>query len=158
MALRGIRVIEVCAEPAKSLNVLTIEFLQLAGLAPVPFAGLILADWGADVVRIDRPGSASAVVGDRLTRGKRSAIIDLRSAEGVRLARDLVAQADVLLDPFRPGVLERIGLGPEIFLGPLLDGQAADALNPRLVYARIAGYVLKQWIQVTGPQRLCVKI
>ncbi|KAH7097327.1 CoA-transferase family III [Auriculariales sp. MPI-PUGE-AT-0066] len=132
MALKGIRVIE------------------LAGLAPVPFAGLILADWGAEVIRIDRT-EALGVVDDILTRGKRSIIVDLRSKEGVQLARDMIAQADVLLDPFRPGVLERIGLGPEVFLGLELDGRGATALNDRLVYARIAGCLV---LNVrTGPQR-----
>ncbi|GJE88435.1 CoA transferase [Phanerochaete sordida] len=119
MALDGVRVIE------------------FAGLAPGPFAGLILADWGADVVRLDRVGAPSP---DTLARHKRSVALDTKSAAGVALARRLIARADVLIDPFRPGVMERMGLGPDVFLG---DG----GLNRRLVFARLAGFAPK------GPHR-----
>ncbi|EJD39119.1 CoA-transferase family III [Auricularia subglabra TFB-10046 SS5] len=117
MALRGIRVIE------------------LAGLAPVPFAGMMLADLGASVVRIDRPSPVSVPAGDILTRGKRSLSLDLRAPQGLAVGKQLIAQADVLLDPYRPGVLERMGLGPDVFLGD-------QGLNERLVYARISGVYL----------------
>lgn len=106
---------------------------QFAGLAPGPFAGLILADWGADVIRIDRLGSSSA---DTLARNKQSIALDVKSPAGLAIARRLVASADVLIDPFRPGVMERMGLGPELFLGGQDGG---DGLNRKLVFARLAG-------------------
>lgn len=103
--------------------------IQFAGLAPAPFAGLILADWGANVIRIDRPGARSI---DSLCRHKRSIVLDVKNAKALGVLRQLLAKADVLIDPFRPGVMERLGLGPEVFLGD-------SGLNKRLVYARIAG-------------------
>jgi len=104
--------------------------IEFAGLAPGPFAGLILADWGADVVRVDRPGVRSV---DLLCRHKRSIVLDVKSPDGIDVLRRLIARADVLIDPFRPGVMERIGLGPEMFL-------SEGGLNRRLVYARLAGF------------------
>ena len=104
---------------------------QFAGLAPGPFAGLILADWGADVVRVDRPAKSSS---DVLCRNKRSIVVDVKVPSGRDVLRRLVAQADVLIDPFRPGVMERLGLGPDVFLGQ-------NGMNQRLVYARLAGWV-----------------
>ncbi|KAL2863347.1 CaiB/BaiF CoA transferase family protein [Aspergillus lucknowensis] len=105
-----------------------IRVVELAGLAPGPFAGLLLADYGASVLRIDRP---KAISGDQLTRGKTSINLDLRDPASHRLLLDLLANADVLIDPFRPGVLERLGLGPK------------DVLlkrNPRLIVARMTGF------------------
>ncbi|KAL3469595.1 CoA-transferase family III domain-containing protein [Aspergillus californicus] len=102
--------------------------VELAGLAPGPFAGLLLADYGASVLRIDRP---KAVSNDQLTRGKTSIHVDLRDPASHRLLLDLLSNADVLIDPFRPGVLERLGLGPK------------DVLlkrNPRLIVARMTGF------------------
>ncbi|KAJ7593029.1 CoA-transferase family III domain-containing protein [Mycena floridula] len=110
-----------------------LKVVEFAGLAPGPFAGLILADNGAEVMRIDRPASSS---NDLLCRGKRSIAIDCKLPSGRLLAEKLISQADILIDPFRPGVLERLGLGPELFLG---DG-VKDGLNPRLIYARIVGF------------------
>ena len=98
-------------------------------MAPGPFAGLVLADWGADVVRVDRPDVPSS---DVLCRNKRSIAVDVKVQSGVQLLRRLIARADVLIDPFRPGVMERLGLGPDVFLG-------ADGLNKRLIFARLAG-------------------
>jgi alpha-methylacyl-CoA racemase len=122
--------------------------IELAGLGPGPFAGMVLADAGADVLRIDRPGAGRAVAGgtaggaeervaavDVLGRGKRSVAVDLKRAEGVEVVLRLVAGADVLLEGFRPGVVERLGVGPASCL----------AANPRLVYGRMTG-----WGQ-TGP-------
>ena len=98
--------------------------LEFAGLAPVPLAGLMLADYGATVLRIDRISSASALMtADPLglaasanrkihRRGKRSIAIDVKSVQGRDLVLDLYEIADVVLDPFRPGVLESLGLGP----------------------------------------------
>ncbi|EKM51559.1 uncharacterized protein PHACADRAFT_150032 [Phanerochaete carnosa HHB-10118-sp] len=124
-------------DPQKGLMALAgIRVIEFAGLAPGPFAGLILADWGADVIRLDRLGSSST---DTLTRNKRSIALDVKSPAGLAIARRLVASADVLIDPFRPGVMERMGLGPELFLGGQDDG---DGLNRRLVFARLAGFSL----------------
>ncbi|KZP31675.1 CoA-transferase family III [Athelia psychrophila] len=110
-----------------------LKVVEFAGLAPGPFAGLILADHGADVVRIDRPGVPSS---DILCRGKRSLAVNSKTPSGRNLLRKLITQSDVLIDPFRPGVLERLGLGPKVFLG----SEGKQGLNERLVYARIAGF------------------
>lgn len=105
--------------------------LELAGLGPAPFGTMLLADMGADVVRVVRPGTEPTHgVGSVLDRGKRSVELDLKSAEGRETSRALIDAADVLVDPFRPGVLERLGLGPEECL----------ASNPRLIYARMTGW------------------
>lgn len=104
-----------------------IRVIEMAGLAPVPYCGMILADFGADVVRVDRPNARSA---DFLSRGKRSIAVDLKNPEGVETVLRLIERADVLVEPFRPGVMERLGLGPEI----------AQARNPRLIYARLTGF------------------
>eukprot|EP00457_Paulinella_chromatophora_P010714 gb/GEZN01010826.1/.p1 GENE.gb/GEZN01010826.1/~~gb/GEZN01010826.1/.p1 ORF type:complete len:388 (-),score=44.27 gb/GEZN01010826.1/:44-1174(-) len=104
-----------------------IRVLELAGLAPVPFCGMVLADFGADVVRIDRPrGNAP----DNLSRGKRSIVLDLKNPQGLCVLRRLVLRADVLLDPFRPGVLEKLGL----------DLGALQAVNKGLIIARLTGW------------------
>ena len=108
---------------------LTITRIQFAGLAPGPFTGLVLADNGASVTRVDRIASSSD---DVLCRGKRSFSVNSKIASGRELLKRLIAGSDVLIDPFRPGVLERIGLGPDVFLG-------AKGVNERLVYARIIG-------------------
>ncbi len=104
-----------------------IRVVEMAGLAPAPYCGLILADFGADVVRVDRVGAGSM---DQLARGKRSVAVDLKSPEGVETVLRLVEKADVLLEPYRPGVMERLGLGPDV----------ARGRNPRLVYARLTGF------------------
>ncbi|KAK4315645.1 hypothetical protein Pmani_013136 [Petrolisthes manimaculis] len=109
MALRGVRVVE------------------LAGLAPAPFCAMILADFGANVVRIDRPNAPDI---DRLGRGKRSIILDLKKPQGVDIVKKLCASADVLIEPYRRGVMEKMGLGPNILTKD----------NPRLIYARLTGY------------------
>ncbi|RKP24370.1 alpha-methylacyl-CoA racemase [Syncephalis pseudoplumigaleata] len=104
-----------------------VRVVEMAGLAPAPFAGMLLADFGASVVRVEKPAAFNA---DVLTRGKRSLAVDIKSADGVALVRRLVQQADVLIEPFRPGVMERLGLGPDTLLGD----------NPRLIYARLSGF------------------
>ncbi|KAA1467542.1 CoA-transferase family III [Dentipellis sp. KUC8613] len=121
-----------------------VKVVEFAGLAPGPFAGLILADFGATVIRIDRhslaapnPFAVATISRDILCRSKRSIALDIKSPEGLELARRLIRDADVLIDPFRPGVLERVGLGPETWLGGA-DGRGGE--NPKLVYARIAGF------------------
>ncbi|KAJ6513312.1 CoA-transferase family III domain-containing protein [Mycena sanguinolenta] len=110
-----------------------LKVIEFAGLAPGPFAGLILADNGASVVRIDRPGASS---NDILCRGKKSAAISPKISSGKAALLQLVASADVLIDPFRPGVMERLGLGPEVFLGT----RNSPGLNEKLIYARMIGF------------------
>jgi len=93
-----------------------------------PFAGKLLADYGASVLRIDRHTSKSSI--DLLAGRKRSLRVDLKSPSGVSLILALTNRSDILIDPFRPGVLEKLGLGPVVLL----------AANPRLIYARMAGF------------------
>ncbi len=109
--------------------------VELAGIGPVPFAGMLLADLGADVVRVDRPATVAAAdparpSQDPMARGKRSVGVDLKHPDGVATVLRLVAGADVLVEGFRPGVTERLGVGPEQCL----------AANPRLVYGRMTGW------------------
>ncbi|KAI0073114.1 CoA-transferase family III [Panus rudis PR-1116 ss-1] len=112
-----------------------LRVVEFAGLAPGPFAGLILADWGADVIRVDRPtfNAGGNVTEDVLARGKRSVAIDPKTPSGYANVKSLINTADVLLEPFRPGVMERLGFGPEVFLGD-------EGSNKKLVYARLVGF------------------
>ncbi len=89
-----------------------LKVVELAGLGPAPFCAMLLADLGADVVRIDRPGSPEPGPADVTSRGRPSVRLDLRSADGVAAVLAMVAGADVLVEGFRPGVMERLGLGP----------------------------------------------
>jgi len=117
-----------------------LRVVEMAGLAPAPFACTVLADLGADVIRVDRvtPGAdVLRVPGDPLARSRRSIGVDVKSTEGVALVLRLVERADVFVEGYRPGVAERMGLGPDVCLDR----------NPRLVYGRITG-----WGQ-TGPMR-----
>ncbi|CAB3977766.1 alpha-methylacyl- racemase [Paramuricea clavata] len=107
-----------------------VKVLEFSGLAPVPYAGMILADFGASVTRIDRAKQAGFGGLDRLGRGKRSVAIDLRNAKGAEVVKRLSQNSDVLIEPFRPGVMEKLGLGPEILMKD----------NPRLIYARLTGF------------------
>jgi alpha-methylacyl-CoA racemase len=107
--------------------------VELAGLGPGPFAGMILADLGAEVVRVDRPAAGEPPGAERfdvLGRGKKSVVLDLKRPEAVAAALDLAAAADVLIEGYRPGVAERLGLGPAECL----------ARNPKLVYGRMTGW------------------
>ena len=109
--------------------------VELAGIGPGPFAAMLLADLGADVIRVDRtvPGGLRLGQGyrkDVVNRGKRSLAVDLKDPAGRDLVLDLVARADALVEGYRPGVAERLGLGPE----------DCAARNPRLVYARMTGW------------------
>ena len=106
-----------------------LRIIELAGIGPGPFAAMMLADHGAEVIRIDRPG-ARIDPRDPLLRSRRLIGVDLKSPEGKAKVRDLVKSADGLIEGFRPGVTERLGLGPETLL--------AD--NPRLVYGRMTGW------------------
>ena len=110
-----------------------VRIVELAGLAPAPFAAMMLADHGAEVIRIERVGQLPAIPPDKdILRRSRVAIVevDLRSEEGLGYVRELALQADGLIEGFRPGVMERLGLGPE----PLIEA------NPRLVYGRLTGW------------------
>lgn len=119
-----------------------LRVLEFEGIGPGPMCGMLLADMGAEVVVIERPdGNLSAELGIKdsadyfLNRGKSSVEIDLKQSGGVELALRLIAGADALIEGFRPGVMERLGLGPDVCLG----------CNPKLVYGRVTG-----WGQ-TGP-------
>lgn len=112
-----------------------IKVLEIGGLGPGPFCAMHLADLGADVISIVREEKGAAPTGNLLNRGKRSVFADLKSAEGKALVLALVRDADVLIEGMRPGVMERLGLGPA----------ECQALNPALVYGRMTG-----WGQ-TGP-------
>lgn len=105
-----------------------VRVLEIAGLAPAPFAGMVLADFGADVVRVDRADSRFNM--DGLARGKRSVALDLKDPAGVAALLRMAERADVLIEPFRPGVMEKLGLGPDVLL----------ARNPRLIFARMTGF------------------
>ncbi|ROO84491.1 alpha-methylacyl-CoA racemase [Actinocorallia herbida] len=110
-----------------------LRVVELAGIGPGPHAAMILADLGADVVRVERPQGTLDLTGggpDHLLRGRRSVAADLKTAEGRALVLRLVARADVLVEGFRPGVAERLGIGPE----------DCRAVNPRLVYGRMTGW------------------
>jgi alpha-methylacyl-CoA racemase len=110
-----------------------LRVVELTGLGPAPFAAMLLADLGADVLRIDRPGArpfTGSTEHDLLARGRRSVAVDLKHPDGPELVRTLVERADVLLEGFRPGVTERLGIGPEECL----------ARNPQLVYGRMTGW------------------
>lgn len=115
-----------------------IKVVEFAGLAPGPFVGMVLADFGADVVRVDAPPSVGSPAGtinlDTLARRKRSVALSPKTPQGLKILKQLIAQSDVLIDPFRPGVMERLGLGPDVFLS------SNGGLNANLVYARITGF------------------
>lgn len=106
--------------------------IELAAIGPVPFCGMLLADMGADVIRVDRPDAANSLgdLADVCGRGKRSISVDLKSRRGVEILTRLAATADILIEGFRPGVLERLGIGP---------GDLAAA-NPALVIGRMTGW------------------
>ncbi|HTH80777.1 MAG TPA: CaiB/BaiF CoA-transferase family protein [Ramlibacter sp.] len=110
-----------------------VRVIEFAGLAPGPFAAMMLADMGAEVLRIARPDPEKRAMPQRFyftDRNRRSIAVDLKSAEGVQLVKRLLASADALIEGFRPGVMERLGLGPTECL----------TLNPRLVYGRMTGW------------------
>ncbi|MFF4833474.1 CaiB/BaiF CoA transferase family protein [Streptomyces sp. NPDC001315] len=110
-----------------------VRVVELAGIGPGPFAAMLLADLGADVVRVDRPvgpGLAIDPAYDITNRNKRSVVVDLKAADGPARVLDLSSRADILIEGYRPGVAERLGVGPE----------ACHARNPRLVYGRMTGW------------------
>jgi alpha-methylacyl-CoA racemase len=107
-----------------------VKVVEIASLAPGPFAGCLLADMGADVVRIDRLGVSPRFASDLLGRGRRSVAVDLKHPDGTAAVMGLVDRSDLLIEGFRPGVMERLGLGPDACL----------LRNPALVYGRMTGY------------------
>ncbi|MFE1462069.1 CaiB/BaiF CoA transferase family protein [Streptomyces nigra] len=110
-----------------------VRVVELAGIGPGPFAAMLLADLGADVVRVDRPGGPGLGIDpayDITNRNKRSVIVDLKAPDGAARVLDLVERADLLIESYRPGVAERLGVGPE----------DCHARNPRLVYGRMTGW------------------
>jgi alpha-methylacyl-CoA racemase len=111
-----------------------IRIIELAGIGPAPFCGMLLADHGAEVIRVARPGRATDA-GDVLQRSRKCVTLDLKTADGVGALKELVGTADALIEGFRPGTLERLGIGPDILM----------AENPALVIGRMTG-----WGQ-TGP-------
>ncbi|MFE6359264.1 CaiB/BaiF CoA transferase family protein [Streptomyces sp. NPDC057806] len=110
-----------------------VRVVELAGIGPGPFAAMLLADLGADVVRVDRPGGPGLAIDpayDVTNRNKRSVIVDLKAPDGPARVLDLAARADILIEGYRPGVAERLGIGPD----------ACRSRNPRLVYGRMTGW------------------
>ena len=112
-----------------------IRVVEFAGIGPGPFAAMLLSDMGAEVIRIDRKGGRSPAKSEITYRGRKAVALDMKKPEGVEAALKLIDKADALLEGFRPGVMERLGVGPEICL----------KRNPKLVYGRMTG-----WGQ-TGP-------
>jgi alpha-methylacyl-CoA racemase len=106
-----------------------VRILEMAGLGPAPFCGMMLADHGAEVIRVEKEGGWK-LPGDPLTRSRRTIQVDLKQAEGIALVRDLAKSCDGLIEGYRPGVMERLGLGPDVLL--------AD--HPTLVYGRMTGW------------------
>jgi len=106
-----------------------VKVIELAGIGPGPFCGMMLSDMGAEVIRVDRPG-AQDVAHDVLCRGRRSIAVDLKSEQGREVILRLVEQSDALIEGFRPGVTERLGIGPDDCLQK----------NPKLVYGRMTGW------------------
>ena len=107
-----------------------VRVLDLGGIGPGPFATMMLADMGAEVIRLDPPKTTGQPMNPVLDRGKRSVTVDFKSDAGIELARSLAAKSDIVVEGFRPGAAERLGLGPDDLL----------ELNPALVYGRITGY------------------
>ncbi len=108
-----------------------IRIVEFAGMGPGPFAGMMLADMGADIIRIDRAGAETSIRdANPQLRGRRSIVLDLKSERGLDITRRLIDRADALIEGHRPGVMERLGLGPD----------ACIARNPRLVYGRMTGW------------------
>jgi alpha-methylacyl-CoA racemase len=112
-----------------------LKVVEFAGIGPGPFCGMLLSDLGADVVRIDRKGGRGGAKSDVTSRGRRSVALDLKTPEAIEACLTLIEGADILFEGFRPGVMERLGLGPDVAL----------KRNPKLVFGRMTG-----WGQ-TGP-------
>lgn len=112
-----------------------VRILEMSNIGPGPFCGMLLADLGADVLRVDRLAASDLGFAidpryDLLNRGKQAVAIDLKNLEGIAAVRELAAKADLLIEGYRPGVMEKLGLGPDVLLGD----------NPALVYGRMTGW------------------
>ena len=121
--------------PTRTGPLAGLRVIELTGQGPGPYCGMILADYGCDVVTVDRPAEAAAVDHTRpatnpFMRGKRSIALDLKQPADVSVLLELLDDADVFIDPFRPGVCERLGVGPDVVC----------ARNPRIIYGRMTGY------------------
>ncbi len=121
--------------PQRSGPLVGLKVVELAGIGPAPFAAMLLADLGAEILRVDRRvdsglGVPRGVEYDLMSRSRRSIAVDLKNPQGVETVLRLAGGADVLIDPFRPGVTEKLGLGPDDAL----------ARNPSLIYARMTGF------------------
>lgn len=112
-----------------------LRVIEMAGIGPLPFAGMMLSDLGAEVIRLERQSTDKANIFETTQRGRKSIALNLKTAEGVALALKLIATADILIEGFRPGVMEKLGLSPD----------ACFAVRPQLVFGRMTG-----WGQ-TGP-------
>lgn len=107
-----------------------VKVLEFAGIGPGPFAAMMLSDMGADVIRIERPGEKDPT-SDRIDlRGRRTIALDLKSPAAIALCLELAESAEIVIEGSRPGVMERLGLGPDVML----------ARNPKLVYGRMTGW------------------
>ena len=105
--------------------------IELAGIGPAPMGGMMLADMGAEVIRIDRAaGANNMAMKDVSARGKKSVVINLKDPRGIETLLQMIENADVLIDPYRPGVCEKLGIGPDVCL----------QRNPKLVFARMTGW------------------
>ncbi len=107
-----------------------VKVLEFAGIGPGPFCGMLLADMGAEVIRIDRKGARGGSKFDISSRGKKSIALDLKKPEAIETCLTLIEGADILQEGFRPGVMERLGLGPDVAL----------KRNPKIVYGRMTGW------------------
>lgn len=108
-----------------------ITIIELAGIGPGPMGGMMLADMGAEVIRIERPGAMDPKLAEPISgRNKKSVILDLKQPAGLEALMKLIERADALIDPYRPGVCEKLGIGPEV----------CRARNPKLVFARMTGW------------------
>ncbi|GAA6157033.1 CaiB/BaiF CoA transferase family protein [Pyruvatibacter sp. HU-CL02332] len=107
-----------------------VKVLEFAGIGPGPFCAMLLSDMGAEVIRIDRKGSRGGSKFDVTARGRKSIALDLKNPDAIETVLKLVEQADILQEGFRPGVMERLGLGPDVVLGR----------NPKIVYGRMTGW------------------
>ena len=118
-----------------------VRIVEMAGIGPGPFCGMVLADLGADIIRVDRPAAKPPSAHDVVARGRRMVDLDLKSDAGRTECLALIEKADALIEGFRPGVMERLGLGPE----------ACHARNPRLVYGRMTGWGQEgPWSRMAG--------
>src|SRR5262245_37757869 len=129
------------------------KVIEVAGIGPGPFAAMMLSDMGAEVVRVERTQSAigipDGVNQEVIYRGRRSLAVDLKSPDGVETVLRMVEQADALIEGFRPGVTERLGIGPDACL----------ARNPKLVYGRMTGWGQEgPYAQAAGHDSNCISL